>query len=59
MTHDRQYLDRRLEELRSKGLFPLPDQNYTKKYSWFRRMTNSSLGISILMRTLPLMTRER
>ena len=59
MTQNRQYLNKRLEELKSKGLFPLPDQNYTKKYVWFRRMTNSSIGISILMRTLPLMNRER
>ena len=38
--------------LRKKGLFPLPDRNYTTKYTWFRRMTNSSLGISLLMRVV-------
>ena len=59
MTQNRHYLNRRLDELRKKGLFPLPDQDYTKKYKWFRRMTNSSVGITILMRTLPLMKRER
>ena len=59
MTQNRHYLNRRLDELRKKGLFPLPDQDYTKKYKWFRRMTNSSLGITVLMRTLPLMKRER
>ena len=58
-TRNRHYLNRRLNELKSKGLFPLPDQNYTKKYKWFRKMTNSDLGITILMRTLPLMKKER
>lgn len=59
LTQSRHYLDRRLEELRSKGLFPLPDHDYTAKYKWFRRMTNTSIGITMLMRTLPLMKRER
>lgn len=58
-THSRQYLDKQLEELHSKGLFPLPDKDYTKKYKWFRRMTSSSFGLNILMRTLPLLKRER
>lgn len=59
LTHDRQQLDQRIEYLRQQGLFPLPNRNYTKKYTWFRRMTNSSLGLSILMRTLPLLQKER
>lgn len=49
------YLDRKIEELQKKGLFPLPDRDYTQKYKWFRRMTNSSVGRTILMRTLPLL----
>jgi hypothetical protein len=59
LTRSRHYLDRQLEELRRKGLFPLPDRDYTKKYTWFRRMTNSSLGLTVLLRTLPLMSKER
>ncbi len=59
LTRSRHYLDRRLDELRKVGLFPLPDRDYTKKYQWFRRMTNSSLGLTILLRTLPLLERER
>lgn len=59
LTQSRHYLDRRLDELRTKGLFPLPDHDYTTKYKWFRRMTNSNIGIMMLMRTLPLMKRER
>ncbi len=53
LTRSRHYLDRRLDELRKADLFPLPDRNYTRKYTWFRRMTNSSLGLTVLMRTLP------
>ena len=49
-TGSRQHLEREMEVLRKQGLFPLPDRDYTQKYTWFRRMTNSSIGISILMR---------
>lgn len=53
-THSSRHLDNCLDELRQKGLFPLPNRNYTKKYTWFRRMTNSKMGRSILLTTLPL-----
>lgn len=59
LTQNRKYLNRQLEELKQQGLFPLPDRDYTKKYTWFRRMTNNSIGITVLMRTLPLITKER
>ncbi len=55
LTRSRHHLNKRLDELRQKGLFPLPDRHYTTKYTWFRRMTNSSIGLTILLRTLPLM----
>lgn len=58
-TRSRRYLDKRLEELRRRNLFPLPDKDYTAKYKWFRRMTNSSIGRSVLMRMLPLLKKER
>ena len=58
-TQNRHFLNRKLEELRREGLFPLPDHNYTLKYQWFRRLSNTSVGLSILMRTLPLMNKER
>jgi len=48
-----------IKALRNDGLFPLPDCNYTKKYQWFRRLTNSRLGLSILVKVLPLMKKER
>ncbi len=59
LTHSRQELDKRLEELYNEGLFPLPDRDYSQKYKWFRKMTNSSLGRTILLNTLPLLRRER
>lgn len=48
-----------IDELSSKGLFPLPDRDYSQKYKWFRKMTNSRIGRSILLTTLPLMKKER
>lgn len=48
-----------IEELSSKGLFPLPDRDYSQKYIWFRKMTNSRLGRTILLNTLPLLKKER
>ncbi len=59
LTESRHYLNRRLEELREWGLYPLPKRNYTKKYKWFRRLANSELGLSMLMRAVLLMKKER
>lgn len=53
-TRSAKHLDNCIEELKKKGLFPLPDKNYTKKYTWFRRLTNSRIGRSVLLATLPL-----
>ncbi len=58
-TKSRHYLDRKIDELRKEGLFPLSDKDYTTKYKWFRRLTNSSKGISLLMRIIPMMNKER
>ena len=52
-------LTKEIERLRNEGLFPLPDKNYTTKYTWFRRMTNSALGRRLLLLTIPLMKKER
>jgi len=59
LTRSEQQLDETLETLRQNGLYPLPDRDYRTKYVWFRRMTNSSLGRQILLRTLPKMKKER
>ena len=58
-TRSRHYLDRKLAFLRKGGLFPLPDRDYTTKYKWFRRLTNSSMGLSLLMSILPMIDKER
>lgn len=58
-TRDRQYLNRKLQELQDDGLFPLPDRDYTTKYKWFRRLTNSSMGLTLLMNVLPMINKER
>lgn len=48
-NHSHESLEQAIEALRNIGLFPLPDMKYTRKYSLFRRMMNSSLGRSALM----------
>jgi glycosyltransferase involved in cell wall biosynthesis len=58
-TRNKHYLNRQLEELHKKGLFPLPDKDYTTKYKWFRRLTNTKIGMAFLFRTLPLIRREQ
>ncbi len=58
-TQSHHYLNRQLERLRQQGLFPLPEKDYTAKYTWFRRLMGNPAGRTLLMRMLPLMTRER
>ena len=58
-THSRHYLERKINRLHGKGLFPLPDHDYTTKYTWFRRLVNSPKGRSLLIRIIPLMNKER
>lgn len=54
-----QALNACIDDLSSKGLFPLPDRDYSQKYKWFRKMTNTRLGRTILLNTLPLLKKER
>ena len=58
-TRNRHYLERQVNSLYKLGLFPLPDKDYSTKYTWFRRLTNSKAGLTLLMKVLPLMERER
>ncbi|MBQ8086367.1 MAG: glycosyltransferase family 2 protein [Lachnospiraceae bacterium] len=58
-THSEKILDEYLDRLRKRGLFPLPDREYSLKYSYFRKMINTKLGKKILLRTLPLMKKEK
>lgn len=48
-----------IKKLSSKGLFPLANHNYSQKYIWFRKMSNTRLGRIILLNTLPLLKKER
>ena len=59
LTRSSHYLERKLDELKRDGLFPLPDRDYTKKYKWFRRMTSTKAGRALLITTLPLLKREK
>ena len=59
LTRSEQQLDETIETLRQNALYPLPDRDYSTKYFWFRRLTNSRLGRRILLRTLPKMKKER
>jgi glycosyltransferase involved in cell wall biosynthesis len=54
-----QALEACIAELRDDGLFPLPNRNYSKKYMWFRQMSNTRIGRAVLLRTLPMLKRER
>jgi hypothetical protein len=58
-TRDRKFLDRKLDDLHAEGLFPLPDKDYSAKYTWFRRIVNSEKGRRFLLITLPHLKRER
>ena len=59
LTHSEQQLEERLTRLQKCGMFPLPTRDYTQKYKWFRKMTNSKTGRKILMHTLPLLWKEK
>ena len=58
-TGNRHYLERKIDFLRRSGLFPLPHRQYTMKYRWFRRLSSTYAGRTLLMRILPLMNKER
>ena len=54
-----QKLENEIDELTQQGLFPLPEQDYTTKYTWFRRLSSKKTGRSLLLRIIPLMSKER
>lgn len=53
LTRSGHYLEKCISNLHGKGLFPLPDRAYTKKYKYFRRLVNSKVGRKILLAMLP------
>lgn len=52
-TRNRRHLEETIDRLHARGLFPLPEKNYTKKYHVFRKIINSKLGRTALIMTLP------
>ena len=44
LTHSRRHLEETMERLRDRGLYPLPDKNYTRKYQLFRKAIDTKLG---------------
>ena len=53
LTHNSHYLENCIRRLYDRGLFPLPNKKYTRKYTWFRRITMTKTGRSILCKILP------
>ena len=58
-TRSARQLETRIKDLRSEGLFPLPNKGYSRKYLLFRLMTLTHLGRSLLLLMLPLLQKER
>ena len=48
LTHNGRYLEKCISELSKKGLYPLPDKDYTQKYKWFRRVISTKQGRRLL-----------
>lgn len=59
LTRSGHQLDERLDRLQARGLYPLPERDYTAKYKYFRKMMNTALGKKLLLRTLPLLNKEK
>lgn len=43
LTHSNAAMEAAIKRLTARGLFPLPDKDYTKKYRLFRKMVNNAL----------------
>lgn len=52
-TRSSRRLEENIKRMYDRGLFPLPEKNYTKKYHLFRKLINTRIGRSILLMTLP------
>jgi glycosyltransferase involved in cell wall biosynthesis len=48
-THSRQQLDETMSRLKSKGLYPLPDKKYTRKYQFFRKTIDTRIGREMML----------
>lgn len=59
LTHSKKQLEQRIDTLKSKGLFPLPQKRYTFKYRLFRQMTKSKNSRLLLFWLLKNMQRKQ
>ena len=59
LTRSRSKLEERVNTLRDEGLFPLPPRNYSSKYIWFRRLSQSQTGRTLLFYAVLHLNRER
>jgi glycosyltransferase involved in cell wall biosynthesis len=49
LTHSGKELDERIGRLSREGLFPLPENDYTRKYTVFRKMITSKVGKHLML----------
>lgn len=55
LTRSVRHLEDTIERLHEKGLYPLPNKNYTKKYKLFCKAISSKWGRRLMVITLPQM----
>ena len=53
LTHSVKHLEEAIMRLHDKGLYPLPDKKYTKKYQLFCKAIRSKMGRRLMVLTLP------
>lgn len=53
LTRSTRHLEEAIERLHEKGLYPLPDKKYTKKYQLFCKAIRSKWGRRLMVLTLP------
>lgn len=51
-THSGKQLDKTIHRLEERGLYPLPNKNYSRKYALFRKMIGNKLGRKLLLLAL-------
>ncbi len=53
LTRSIHHLEEAIKRLHDKGLYPLPDKKYTKKYQLFSKAIKSKMGRRLMVLTLP------
>ena len=51
-AHSGKQLDETIHRLEERGLYPLPNKNYSRKYALFRKMIGNKLGRKLLLLAL-------